>query len=100
MLQSNGDAGPPCRVPVTSGRTCPSCITLARSSDKTPWSHTRSSTARSNSSCGIAEKQSAKAIREWARAHGYQLADWDRIPTDVIAGYEEAQAETNKPKAK
>ena len=53
-------APPPCGVPVTGLRTDPSSITPARSmlrtSFRTPWSLTRSSTAAINRSCGIASK--------------------------------------------
>ena len=61
-----GVAGPPCGAPVTSRRTCPPCMTPARSiarrSVKTAWSLTRSSTACINFSCGIAEKQFAMSV--------------------------------------
>jgi hypothetical protein len=33
------------------------------------------------------------ALRKWARTNGYEVADDDRIPADVIAAYEEAQAQ-------
>ena len=61
-----GVTGPPCGAPVTSRRTCPPSITPARSiarrSIKTAWSLTRSSTARINLSCGIAEKQFTMSV--------------------------------------
>ena len=57
---------PPCGVPVTGRRTCPSSITparsITRSSFKTDWSQTRSCTACINFSCGIAEKQLAMSV--------------------------------------
>src|SRR5664280_2732423 len=59
----NGEITPPCGVPVTDRRTCPSLITparnIARSSLRTDWSLTRSCTARINSSCGIASKETS-----------------------------------------
>ncbi len=52
---------PPCGVPVTDRRTCPSLITparnIARRSLRTDWSLTRSCTARIKPSCGIASKE-------------------------------------------
>ena len=61
-----GEITPPCGVPVTGRRTCPSSITparsIARSSFRTAWSQTRSSTACINFSCGIAEKQLAMSV--------------------------------------
>src|SRR5216683_3959788 len=61
-----GEITPPCGVPVTGRRSCPSSITPARSiarrSFRTGWSQTRSSTACINFSCGIAEKQEAMSV--------------------------------------
>ena len=61
-----GVATPPCGVPVTGRRTCPSSITPARNitrkSLRTAWSQTRSCTACINFSCGIAEKQLAMSV--------------------------------------
>jgi hypothetical protein len=34
----------------------------------------------------------AKAIREWARGAGHELADRGRIPSDVLDAYREAHA--------
>src|SRR6478752_1807484 len=57
---------PPCGVPVTDRRTCPSLITparnIARSSLSTDRSLTRSCTARIKPSCGIASKQLAISV--------------------------------------
>ena len=65
-LQSKGLTTPPCAAPVTGRRTLPSSITparrIARTSRRTPWSHTRSSIACINLSCGIAVKQSAMSV--------------------------------------
>lgn len=47
-----------------------------------------------------ADREQTKVIREWAREHGYEVAERGRIPTNVIAAYQEAQAEASKPKAK
>src|SRR5215218_10985013 len=61
MFASSGEATPPCGVPVTGRRTDPSSSTPARSiarrSFNRPWSLTRSSTAATNFSCGIASKE-------------------------------------------
>jgi hypothetical protein len=34
------------------------------------------------------DRQSTTAIREWARQHGYTVADRGRIPSTVLAAYE------------
>lgn len=47
-----------------------------------------------------ADREHTKAIREWARENGYELAERGRIPSTVIAAYEEAQAAPAKPKAR
>lgn len=47
-----------------------------------------------------ADREKTKAIREWAREHGYELAERGRIPAHVITAYEEAQAAPAKPKAR
>src|SRR5258706_14177613 len=55
-----GEITPPCGVPVTGRRSCPSSIpparSIARRSFRTGWSQTRSSPPCINLSCGIAEK--------------------------------------------
>jgi nucleoid-associated protein Lsr2 len=38
-----------------------------------------------------ASREQTKAIREWARQNGFELADRGRIPANVIEAYEEAQ---------
>jgi nucleoid-associated protein Lsr2 len=59
-------------------------------------------TARATSAdhSAAADREQAKAIRSWARAHGYELAERGRIPSNAIAAYQEAQAAPAKPKAK
>jgi hypothetical protein len=47
-----------------------------------------------------AEREKTRAIREWAREHGYELADRGRIPSDVVAAYEDAQLAAAKPKSR
>jgi hypothetical protein len=47
-----------------------------------------------------ANREQTKAIREWARKNGYELAERGRIPGTVIAAYEEAQAAAAKTKAR
>jgi hypothetical protein len=46
------------------------------------------------------EREKTKAIRDWAKKNGYELADRGRIPTDVITAYEDAQLEATKPKSR
>ena len=43
-----------------------------------------------------ASREQTKAIREWARQNGFDLADRGRIPANVIEAYEEAQAPKGK----
>jgi hypothetical protein len=46
-----------------------------------------------------ADREQTKAIREWARQNGFELADRGRIPTNVIDAFEDAQtAAVSKPK--
>jgi hypothetical protein len=47
-----------------------------------------------------ADRDKTKAIREWAREHGFELAERGRIPGTVLAAYEQAQVEAAKPKAR
>ena len=47
-----------------------------------------------------ADREKTKAIREWAREHGHDLADRGRIPSEVLTAYEDAQAEAAKPKSR
>jgi nucleoid-associated protein Lsr2 len=47
-----------------------------------------------------ADREQTRAIREWARENGYDLAERGRIPAGVITAYEQAQAEAAKPKAR
>jgi Lsr2 len=41
-------------------------------------------------------KEQTKAIREWAKKNGYELADRGRIPANVITSFEEAHAKKSK----
>jgi nucleoid-associated protein Lsr2 len=43
-----------------------------------------------------ANREQTKAIREWARQNGFDLADRGRIPANVIEAYDEAQAPKGK----
>jgi hypothetical protein len=47
-----------------------------------------------------AEREKTKAIREWAKENGFDLAERGRIPANVIEAYEEAQADAAKPKGR
>lgn len=41
-------------------------------------------------------KEQTKAIREWAKKNGYELADRGRIPAHVITAFEEAHAKKTR----
>ncbi|HEV2782554.1 MAG TPA: Lsr2 family protein [Actinophytocola sp.] len=41
-------------------------------------------------------KEQTKAIREWAKKNGYELADRGRIPAHVITAFEDAHAKKTK----
>jgi hypothetical protein len=41
-------------------------------------------------------KEQTKAIREWAKKNGYDLAERGRIPANVIAAFEEAHAKKSR----
>jgi len=41
-------------------------------------------------------KEQTRAIREWAKKNGYELADRGRIPANVITSFEEAHAKKSK----
>ena len=43
-----------------------------------------------------ASREQTRAIREWARQNGFELADRGRIPANVIEAYDEAQAPKGK----
>jgi hypothetical protein len=47
-----------------------------------------------------ANREHTKAVREWARDNGYELADRGRIPANVVTAYEQAQAAPAKPTAR
>lgn len=47
-----------------------------------------------------ASRDQTRAIREWARENGFDLADRGRIPVNVIEAFDEAQASTEKPKGR
>lgn len=38
-----------------------------------------------------ADRERLTAIRQWARANGYEISDRGRISSEIIAAYEEAQ---------
>lgn len=44
------------------------------------------------SSGGGHSKEQSRAIREWARSNGHDLADRGRIPAGVVAAFEEAHS--------
>jgi hypothetical protein len=48
----------------------------------------------------VADRAKTRAIRAWALESGYDLAERGRIPANVIAAYEEAQAEPVKSRAR
>lgn len=41
-------------------------------------------------------KEQTKAIREWAKSNGFDLAERGRIPANVIAAFEEAHAKKTR----
>jgi Lsr2 len=43
-----------------------------------------------------ANREQTKAIREWAKGNGFDLADRGRIPANVIEAYEQAQSAPKK----
>jgi hypothetical protein len=43
-----------------------------------------------------ADREQTKAIREWARQNGFDLADRGRIPANVLTAYEDAQTTPTK----
>jgi hypothetical protein len=43
-----------------------------------------------------ADREQTKAIREWARQNGFELAERGRIPANVLAAYEDAQTPKRK----
>ncbi len=45
---------------------------------------------RKASGRGRAGDSNASAVREWARANGYQVSDRGRVPADIKAAYEAA----------
>jgi hypothetical protein len=47
-----------------------------------------------------ADREKTRAIREWARDNGWDLAERGRIPANVLTAYEEAQVEAAKPKGR
>lgn len=40
---------------------------------------------------GVGDRSELKAIREWARANGYQVSDRGRIPANIINAYQSAK---------
>ena len=53
-------------------------------------------TAKAAPSRPAANREQTKAVREWARQNGFDLADRGRIPANVIEAYEEAQTPKGK----
>ncbi|HEU5471504.1 MAG TPA: Lsr2 family protein [Actinophytocola sp.] len=47
-----------------------------------------------------ASREQTRAIREWARQNGFDLADRGRIPANVIEAFEEAQSTTKGKRGK
>lgn len=45
-----------------------------------------------------ANPEQSKAIRDWARRNGFDLADRGRIPSSVIEAFEQVQAVATKPR--
>src|SRR5256885_1832827 len=56
----------------------------------------RNAGTKSSPSRPGASREQTKAIREWARQNGFELADRGRIPANVIQAYEEAQTPKGK----
>jgi hypothetical protein len=50
----------------------------------------RSSGSTKSPARPAADREQTKAIREWARNNGFELADRGRIPANVLTAYEEA----------
>jgi hypothetical protein len=46
------------------------------------------------------DREQTKAIRDWARQNGFEMADRGRISTTVIEAFEQAQAAAAKPKTR
>jgi hypothetical protein len=49
---------------------------------------------------GAADRERTRAIRQWAREHGHELADRGRIPSEVIDAYDQAQLEAARPRTR
>ncbi|WP_158883314.1 histone-like nucleoid-structuring protein Lsr2 [Amycolatopsis anabasis] len=47
-----------------------------------------------------AQRQRSQEIRAWAQANGYDLADRGRIPANVVADFDQAQAAAQEAAAK
>jgi len=43
-----------------------------------------------------ANREQTQAIREWARQHGYDLADRGRIPANIVEAFNDAHAGSSK----
>lgn len=57
-------------------------------------------TARPPSAPTAADREQARAIRDWARQNGFDLADRGRIPADAIAAFDAAHTGQGKAKGK
>ncbi len=47
-----------------------------------------------------ADREQTKAIREWARQNGFDLADRGRIPASVVNAFDDAHTVASKPKSR
>ena len=50
----------------------------------------RTTTRGTAARAAAADKERLAKIRDWARAHGHQVADRGRIPANIVADYEAA----------
>ncbi|HEV2778719.1 MAG TPA: Lsr2 family protein [Actinophytocola sp.] len=58
----------------------------------------RGTASGTTSAASPTDREQTKAIREWARQNGYDLADCGRIPDHVLVAFAQAQTETSKTK--
>jgi nucleoid-associated protein Lsr2 len=56
----------------------------------------RGTSSPKSTSRPAANREQTKAIRDWARQNGFDIAERGRIPTDVIAAFEQAQTKGSK----
>lgn len=62
----------------------------------------RGTSAAGSGSTGrvTADRERTRAIRQWAREHGHELADRGRIPSEVIDAYDQAQLDAARPRTR